>query len=78
MRILCSAIFAPCLLGCAATSPPPTSQVVLPYSACGDMADLRNNLTATPYPSAKSDALLWNLGVRCVGAGYPAAVSARF
>jgi hypothetical protein len=76
MRILCSAIFAPCLLGCAA-SPPPTSQVMLPYSACGAMADLRNNLTATPYPSAKSDALLQTLGVRCVGAGYPA-VSARF
>jgi hypothetical protein len=77
MRILCSAIFAPCLLGCAATSPPPASQVMLPYSACGAMAELRNNLTGAPYPSAKSDALLQALGVRCIGTGYPA-VRARF
>ncbi len=78
MRILCAAIFLPCLVGCAASPPPaPTAQVGLPYSACGTMADLRNNLTGTPYPSAKSDAVLRSLGVRCVGQGYPA-VRARY
>ena len=41
------------------------------------MADLRSNLTGTPYPSAKSDAVLMSLGVRCVGEGYPM-VRARY
>jgi hypothetical protein len=41
------------------------------------MADLRTNLTGTPYPSAKSDALLRTLGVRCVGDVYPT-VRARY
>jgi hypothetical protein len=77
MRILC-AIFLPWLLSCAANPPAGhTSQVVLPYTACGTMADLRNNLTATPYPSAKSDSQLMSLGVRCVGGDYPA-VRARY
>ncbi len=78
MRILCAAIVLPWLLGCAASPPPaPTAQVELPYSACGTMADLRTNLTGTPYPSAKSDAVLMSLGVRCVGEGYPT-VRARY
>ena len=78
MRILCAAIVLLCLLGCAASPPPaPTAQVELPYSACGTMADLRSNLTGTPYPSAKSDAVLMSLGVRCVGEGYPT-VRARY
>ena len=78
MRILCAAIVLPCLLGCAA-SPPPASmaQVGLPYAACGATADLRTNLTGTPYPSAKSDAVLMSLGVRCIGEGYPM-VRARY
>jgi hypothetical protein len=45
----------------------PISDVDLPYSACGDMAALRANLTGTPDPSPKSDAILRRLGVRCVG-----------
>jgi hypothetical protein len=78
MRILCAAIFLPCLLGCAESPPPAaTAEVLLPYSACGPMSDLRSNLTGTPNPSAKSDALLHALGVRCVGEGYPP-VRARY
>ncbi len=78
MRILCAAIVLPCLLGCAASPPPaPTAEVELPYSACGTMADLRSNLTGTPYPSAKSDTVLMSLGVRCVGEVYPI-VRARY
>jgi hypothetical protein len=41
------------------------------------MAELRNNLTGTPYPSPKSDAVLMSLGVRCVGDVYPT-VRARY
>ncbi len=78
MRMVSAAIFLPCLLGCAVEPPAPTAQVELPYSACGTMADLRANLTGTPYPSAKSDAVLHRLGVRCVGGGYPAVVRARY
>jgi hypothetical protein len=78
MRILCAAIFLPCLLGCAANPPPaPRSEVLLPYSACEPMADLRSNLTGTPYPSARSDAALMSIGVRCVGEGRPM-VRARY
>ncbi len=78
MRILYAAIVLPCLLGCAASPPPaPTAQVELPYTACGTMADLRSNLTGAPYPSAKCDAVLMSLGVRCVGEGYPT-VRARY
>jgi len=78
MRILCAAIFLPCLFGCAANPPlAPGSEVLLPYSACGPMADLRSNLTGAPYASAESDAVLMSLGVRCVGNGYPT-VRARY
>ncbi len=78
MRILWAAIVLPCLHGCAATPPPaPVAQVGLPYSSCGAMAELRNNLTGAPYPSAKSDAALMSLGVRCVGEVYPM-VRARY
>jgi hypothetical protein len=78
MRILCAAIVLPCLFGCAANSPPASrSEVLLPYSACGSMADLRSNLTGTPDASAQSDAVLMSLGVRCVGEGYPT-VRARY
>jgi hypothetical protein len=54
--------------GAAAAQPQtPVAQVNLPYSACGDMAALRANLTRTPY-SPRSDAVLHRLGVRCIGA----------
>jgi hypothetical protein len=57
------------LVGSAAAQPQtPVAQVNLPYSACGDMATLRANLTGTPYPSPRSDAVLHRLGVRCIGA----------
>jgi hypothetical protein len=57
------------LAGSAAAEPQtPVAQVNLPYSACGDMAALRTNLTGTPYPSPRSDAVLHRLGVRCIGA----------
>ncbi len=78
MRCLAAAIVLPCLVGCAADPPPaPANPVEQPYSACGAMASLRNNLTGTPYSSAKSDALLHRLGVRCVGEG-PPAIRARY
>jgi hypothetical protein len=77
MRIISAAIILPCLLGCAAQPPAPYAEVELPYSACEPLADLRNNLIGAPYPSAKSDAILHRLGVRCVGDGAPAVVRAR-
>jgi len=78
MRMVSAAIFLPCLIGCAAQPPAPYARAELPYSACGTMADLRSNLTGTPYPSAKSDAILQRLGVRCIGVGYPAVVRAHY
>jgi hypothetical protein len=71
MRITSLAIVLPWLVGCAATRPFPTAQVELPYSACEPMPNLRSNLTGTPYPSPKSDAVLRKLGVRCIARGYP-------
>jgi hypothetical protein len=71
MRIMSAAIALPWLVGCAATPPVPTAQVALPYSACEPMTALRDNLTGTPYPSAKSDAVLHSLGVRCIGEVHP-------
>jgi hypothetical protein len=60
------------LAGSAAGQPQaPVGQIDLPYSACGDMAALRANLTGTPDPSPKSDAVLRRLGVRCIGARPP-------
>jgi len=68
MRIICAAIALLCLVGAAGAQPQaPAAEVNLPYSACGDMAALRANLTGTPDPSAKSDAILRRLGVRCIG-----------
>jgi hypothetical protein len=78
MRVICAAIVLPCLAGCAVQPPAPYAEVELPYSACEPMADLRSNLTGTPTPSAKSDALLRNLGVRCISDGDPALVRARY
>jgi hypothetical protein len=72
MRIVSAAIALLCLVGSAAAQPhAPVAEVDLPYSACGDMAALRANLTGTPDPSPRSDAVLRRLGVRCVGAAAP-------
>jgi hypothetical protein len=54
------------------------SDIDLPYSACGDMAALRSNLTGTPDPSPKSDAILRRLGVRCVGPAAAPRVRQRY
>jgi hypothetical protein len=68
MRIACAAIALFSVLGSAAAQPAAGAHDVdLPYSACGDMATLRANLTGAPDPSLKSDAILRRLGVRCVG-----------
>ena len=66
MRILCPAIALFCFVGSAAAQAP-FADVDLPYSACGEMAELRANLTGAPDPTPKSDAILRRLGVRCVG-----------
>jgi hypothetical protein len=72
MRIVLAAIALLWLVGSAAAQPhPPAAQVDLPYPACGNMAALRANLTGTPDPTLKSDAVLRRLGVRCVGAAAP-------
>jgi hypothetical protein len=78
MRIISAAVILPCLVGCAVQPPAPYAHVELPYSACEPMADLRSNLTGTPYPSAKSDAVLHSLGVRCIGEPYPTVVRAHY
>ena len=78
MRIIFAAIVLPCFVGYAAAQPlAPAVMVDLPYSACGDMAALRPNLTGTPDASPKSDAVLRRLGVRCIGARAPQ-VRARY
>jgi hypothetical protein len=75
---VCAAIVLPCLAGCAGNpSLPGGNPIELPYSACGPMTDLRNNLTGTSDASPKTDALLHRLGVRCIGEG-PPAIRARF
>jgi hypothetical protein len=72
MRIIYSAMTLFCVVGCAAAQPQaPAAEVSLPYSACGTMAPLRANLTGAPDPSARSDAVLHRLGVRCVGVAAP-------
>ena len=68
MRFIWAAISLICFVGSvAAQQVSQVSEFDLPYSACGDMAMLRANLTGTPDPSPKSDAILRRLGVRCVG-----------
>jgi hypothetical protein len=78
MHMVFAAIALLCLVGSAAAQPQASPvEVNLPYSACGDMAVLRANLTGTPDPSPKSDAILHRLGVRCIGAA-PARVRQRY
>jgi hypothetical protein len=68
MRTIYAAIALSCLIGTTSAQPQaPVAEVDLPYSACGDMAVLRANLTGTPNPTPQSDANLWRLGVRCIG-----------
>jgi hypothetical protein len=66
MRIICPAIALICVVGSAAAQAP-FADIDLPYSACGDMAALRTNLTGAAEPTLKSDAILRRLGVRCIG-----------
>jgi hypothetical protein len=78
MRMVSAVIALPLLAGCAATPPIRAAQAELPYSACEPMTEFRNNVTGTPYPSAKSDAILRTLGVRCIGRVYPALAIAQY
>jgi hypothetical protein len=79
MRIACAAIALFCFVGSAAAQPTALiSDADLPYSACGDMAALRNNLTGAPDPSPKSDAILRRLGVRSVGPAVAPRIRQRY
>jgi hypothetical protein len=79
MRFTWAAISLLCCVGpVAAQQVVPVSDIDLPYSACGDMAVLRANLTGTPDPSLKSDAILRRLGVRCVGPAAAPRVRQRY
>jgi hypothetical protein len=82
MRVTALTILLLGLSGCTTDQllTPPYREVNLPYSDCGNMASLRSNLTGEPYPSLRSDAELWSLGVRCVGTVYSAypVVRARY
>jgi hypothetical protein len=79
MRFIWAAISLLCCVGSvAAQQVSQASEFDLPYSACGDMAPLRSNLTGTPDPSPKSDAVLRRLGVRCVGPAAAPRVRQRF
>ena len=79
MRFTWAAISLICSVGAvAAQQVSQASEFDLPYSACGDMAMLRANLTGTPDPSPKSDAILRRLGVRCVGPAAAPRVRQRY
>jgi hypothetical protein len=79
MRFIWAAISLLCCVGSvAAQQVSQASEFDLPYSACGDMAPLRSNLTGTPDPSPKSDAVLRRLGVRCVGPAAAPRVRQRY
>ena len=79
MRFTWAAISLICSVGGGAAQQVATfSDIDLPYSACGDMAALRSNLTGTPEPSPKSDAILRRLGVRCVGPAAAPRVRQRY
>jgi hypothetical protein len=68
-----AAVLASFLSGCGPVAPgaPYALAPELPYGACGDLAPLRMSLAADPAPSPQSDALLRDLGVRCLGASAP-------
>jgi hypothetical protein len=78
-RFTWAAISLFCCLGPVAAQRVATaSDIDLPYSACGNMTALRVNLTGTPDPSPKSDAILRSLGVRCVGPAAAPRVRQRY
>ena len=55
MRFTWAAIFLICSVGVvAAQQVVPVSDIDLPYSACGDMAPLRSNLTGRRIPRPKA------------------------
>jgi hypothetical protein len=79
MRFTCAAISLLCCVGSVAAQQVATvSDIDLPYSACGDMAVLRANLSGTRDPSPTSDAILRRLGVRCVGPAAAPRVRQRY
>jgi hypothetical protein len=79
MRFIWAAISLVCCGGSVAAQQVATvSEIDLPYSICGNMTALRTNLTGTPEPSPKSDALLRRLGVRCVGPAAAPRVRQRY
>ena len=79
MRLTWAAISLICSVGAvAAQRVAGVSDIDLPYSACGNMVPLRSNLTGTPEPSPKSDAVLRRLGVRCVGPAAAPRVRQRY
>ena len=79
MRFIWAAISLVCCVGSvAAQQVAIVSDIDLPYSACGNMTALRTNLTGTPDPSPKSDAVLRRLGVRCVGPAAAPRVRQRY
>ena len=79
MRFTWAAISLLCFVGAVvAQQVSQVSDIDLPYSACGDMAALRANLTGTPDSSPKSDAILRRLGVRCVGPAAAPRVRQRY
>jgi hypothetical protein len=79
MRFTWAAISLLCFVGAAAAQQVvPVSDIDLPYSYCGAMTALRTNLTGTPDPSPKSDAILRRLGVRCVGPAAAPRVRQRY
>jgi hypothetical protein len=76
-------LLAGSLCGCAPAEPgaPYSLSPRLPYAACGDMGDLRANLTGNRDISPQSDAVMRYLGVRCLGPGPippPPALRARY
>jgi hypothetical protein len=79
MRFIWAAISLVCCVGSVAAQQVAfVSDIDLPYSACGNMTALRTNLTGTPDPSPKSDAILRRLGVRCVGPAAAPRVRQRY
>jgi hypothetical protein len=79
MRIACAAVALFCFVGSAAAQPTALiPDADLPYSACGDLAALWNNLTGASDPSPRSGAILRRLGVRCVGPAVAPRIRQRY
>ena len=78
MRFAWVAISLICSVGAIAAQEVVPADTDLPYSYCGTMTALRANLTGTPDPSPKSDAILRRLGVRCIGPAAAPRVRQRY